>query len=121
MIIKSASFKRLNGHIDLELSFHPGVNILIGVNGSGKTSVLNAMAWTLSPASVQDGTPAAYLLAGLDFDEIKIAYANLEDDEVQQVEATRSGDTIYIGVNGVDKPLEIPVIGEPDARYATRP
>ena len=110
MIIRTAQFKKLHGYLDLKLSFRPGVNILIGVNGSGKTSILNAMAWTLSPASVQDGIPAAYLLSGLEFDEINIAYTNSGDRKYQRVTAKRAEDAVTIRVDGIDELLEIPIL-----------
>ena len=108
MIIRSAHFKKLHGYLDLKLSFRPGINVLIGVNGSGKTSILNAMAWTLSPASVQDGIPAAYLLSGLDFDEINIAYTNRGERKYQRVTAKRVDDAVTIRVSGINEQLEIP-------------
>ena len=110
MIIRTAQFKKLHGYLDLKLSFRPGVNIFIGVNGSGKTSILNAMAWTLSPASVQDGIPAAYLLSGLEFDEINIAYTNSGDRKYQRVTAKRAEDAVTIRVDGIDELLEIPIL-----------
>ena len=110
MIIRTAHFKKLHGYLDLKLSFRPGVNILIGVNGSGKTSILNAMAWTLSPASVQDGIPAAHLLSGLEFDEINISYTNSGERKYQRVTAKRAGDTVTIRVGGIDEQLEIPIL-----------
>ena len=114
MIIRTASFKSLHGHLNPEISFKPGVNILIGVNGSGKTSVLNAMAWALSPASVQDGIPAAYLLSSLQFDEINIAYTVPGQRKYQRVIAKRSEDVIAIKVTGVEDVFEIPIIGSPE-------
>ena len=113
MIIRTASFKNLHGHLNPKLSFRPGVNILIGVNGSGKTSVLNAMAWTLSPASVQDGLPAAYLLSSLNFDEINIAYTVPGERKYQRVKARRHENAITIQVTGLDDVLEIPIVSRP--------
>ena len=114
MIIRTVHFKKLHGYLDLKLSFRPGVNILIGVNGSGKTSILNAMAWTLSPASVQDGIPAAYLLSGLEFDEINISYTNSRERKYQRVTAKRTEDAVIIRVGGIDEKLEIPILGGPE-------
>ena len=110
MIIRTAAFLNLHGHLNPKLSFRPGVNILIGVNGSGKTSVLNAMAWTLSPASVQGGLPAAYLLSTLRFDEIKIAYSIPGQRKYQRVRARRSEEAVTIEISGLAEALEIPVI-----------
>ena len=111
MIIRTVSFKNLHGHLNPKLSFQPGVNILIGVNGSGKTSVLNAMAWTLSPASIQDGLPAGYLLSSLKFDEINIAYTVPGQRKHQRVKAKRHENSIIIEVTGIKDVLEIPIVG----------
>ena len=111
MIIRTVHFKKLHGYLDLKLSFRRGVNILVGVNGSGKTSILNAMSWTLSPASVQDGIPAAHLLSGLEFDEINIAYTNPGERKHKRVTAKRKGDSVSIRVSGIDEQLDIPIVG----------
>ncbi len=49
MLLQSFSSKRLNGHLDLQLRFHPDLSFLIGINGSGKTSVLRAIMACLGP------------------------------------------------------------------------
>ena len=116
MIIKNASFKNLHGHLDMVLSFREGVNILIGSNGSGKTSILNAMAWILSPASVQDGISAAYLLSGLKFDQIDIEFTGTDQGEVKHVTASRSEGSVSINITDVDDDLSIPILQEPDPR-----
>ena len=122
MIIRSAAIKNLHGHLDAKLSFKPGVNILIGVNGSGKTSILNAIAWTLSPASVQGGLPAAYLLSRLTFDEISIAFTLPGIRKYQRVGATRSKEAVTIKVQGIEEELEIPVHAEPaSSRFRRMP
>ena len=120
MIIESASFKNLHGHLNTNLDFQPGVNILIGVNGSGKTSILNAMAWILSPASVQDGIPAAYLLSNTLFDEISITYTDSPDNKKRSVLARREGESVVIEISGIESILEIPIIDKTEiVRYRT--
>ena len=68
------------------------------------------MAWTLSPTSVQDGIPAAYLLSSLNFDEIDIAFAVPEREEDQRVIARRSEHGIVIELTGVQDVLTIPIV-----------
>ena len=41
--IESFKIKKLWGYRDITLTFHKDVNVLIGVNGSGKTTVLNLL------------------------------------------------------------------------------
>lgn len=48
MNLKSVSIKNYKGVKDMELEFTSGVNLLIGDNGVGKTSVLEAIAVALS-------------------------------------------------------------------------
>lgn len=37
----------LHGHISHKVSFHNDLTLLVGINGSGKTSILNAIDWLL--------------------------------------------------------------------------
>ena len=48
MYIKTLSLTHFRGIKSIELDFDPRINVLIGVNGSGKTSVLDALAVMLS-------------------------------------------------------------------------
>ena len=110
MIIQTATFKNLHGHLSPDLKFLPDVNILIGVNGSGKTSVLNAISWILSPSSIQGGLPAAYLLANLQFDTVEIGYAAGDGSKRHRVRAKRTEDHVEIRVDSIEEALCIPVM-----------
>ena len=114
MIIKRASFKNLHGHIDRDLVFERDVNVLIGGNGSGKTTILNAMAWTLSPESIQGGVQAAFLLSNLEFNEISIAFTLPGTRKYQRVTALNTGDAIRISARDVEGELRIPIIHDDD-------
>ena len=103
-----------------DLPFNPGVNILIGVNGSGKTSILNAMAWTLSPASIQDGVPAAYLLSSLEFDEICITYIETGQEIERRVTAIKSENSLTIQIDNIKEVLDIPIVERPELTRQTR-
>lgn len=41
--IHSLTLERLWGHMDRRIRFHPDINVLIGPNGSGKTTILNVL------------------------------------------------------------------------------
>lgn len=64
MIIKEIEIKNLHGAINIRTKFHSGINLLVGINGSGKTSALNAINWLLRP-SIKD-------LATIEFSEINL-------------------------------------------------
>ena len=62
--IRLANFRRFD---KLELKFHDGINNIYGGNGSGKTSVLEAVAYLSIPRSFR-GDPDRYLIKwGKDF------------------------------------------------------
>lgn len=50
MQIRKIKIKGLYGYIDKEIDFNPDINLLVGINGSGKTSVLNLIYWLLTPS-----------------------------------------------------------------------
>lgn len=47
MQILSVTLKNFKSHSDRHYSFQPGTNAICGENGAGKTSILEAIAWTL--------------------------------------------------------------------------
>lgn len=49
MRLKKLKTKMLHGGLNLDLKFFPDLNILVGINGSGKTSALNVIDWMLKP------------------------------------------------------------------------
>jgi predicted ATPase len=50
MQIEKLIVKGLYGYIDKELDFNKDITLLVGINGSGKTSVLNIINWVLRPS-----------------------------------------------------------------------
>ncbi len=49
MRLSSLSVYNLFGTLDLELDFFDDLNLLVGINGSGKTSALSVIDWLLTP------------------------------------------------------------------------
>ncbi len=50
MNITKLTIKNLYGYINKEIIFNDDINLLVGINGSGKTSVLNVINWLLIPS-----------------------------------------------------------------------
>jgi predicted ATP-dependent endonuclease of OLD family len=50
MKIKALKVTGLYGYFDKEIQFNEDVTVLVGINGSGKTSILNIIKWMLGPA-----------------------------------------------------------------------
>ena len=114
MLIRKATFVNLHGHFTRTLSFEPGVNIVIGINGSGKTAMLNAIAWTLSPQTIQSGILAAYSLSQMEFDKIVVSYSIPGKRSYTHVTATRTAREVSIEISGLEGRLDIPVVDGTD-------
>lgn len=115
MKIESVIIKKLYGHLDFNINFMPDVNFVIGINGSGKTSILNVLSWVLSPSLMR--------LSQLDFTSIKIVCS--DSRRVQKVVNVRRRKTyIDMAIGGISESLRIPIFeysSETPASERTRP
>lgn len=50
MIIKKLEIEELYGYINKKIDFYEDVSIVVGINGAGKTSILNVLNWLLKPS-----------------------------------------------------------------------
>lgn len=50
MKIKRLVVTGLYGHIDKDITFNDDLTLLVGINGAGKTSILNIINWVLKPS-----------------------------------------------------------------------
>lgn len=69
MELKRIKYKNIYGYLSDDLTFKRGENFLVGINGCGKTTVLNLIRWVLEPSLPE--------LCTLDHDFIKL---DLEHD-----------------------------------------
>ena len=120
MIIHSAEFENLHGHLSLALEFRPDINVLIGINGTGKTSVLNAMTWILSPMSMHNGVQAAYWLSEFEFDQISLTYSESIHNEHRTAKARRFEDYIAVSVSDMKGEFHIPTLPLSELSYGRR-
>lgn len=74
MQITELSFKKLYGYMDKKIEINNNISILVGINGSGKTSVLNLINWLLKP-SFQD-------LCTIEFEKIILKFSYKADNYV---------------------------------------
>lgn len=82
--------EKLHGFLDFDVSFDERLTFLTGINGSGKTTILNAIVALI--------TPDLALLQAIEFNNICL---DLLDDngEKAQIRATRSEEQVELSVN----------------------
>lgn len=49
MLLRQLNISQLHGTINLNINFKEDITLLVGINGCGKTSALNAIDWLLKP------------------------------------------------------------------------
>jgi len=74
--IISIHMKNIKSHRDTELSFAPGINVLSGANGSGKSTVFQAIGYALFGVSAQDFVSRAerFLSIGTKRGEVSVVF-----------------------------------------------
>lgn len=100
MKIHSLVIKKLYGHLDFKIKFYRDINFLEGINGSGKTSVLNVIHWILTPSLLN--------LARLQFDTIKLDYKE-KGKKLKKIVTKRLKDHIEISIADISEKLEVPL------------
>ncbi len=70
MKIRKLEFEELYGFMNKSIVFHDKINLLVGINGCGKTSILNIIDWVLN-LSLQDLCVTEFKLIKMHFEHNK--------------------------------------------------
>ena len=100
MKIHSIVIKGLYGYLNYNIKFYSDVNFIDGINGSGKTSVLNVIYWTLTPSLLN--------LAQLQFDVIELAYKE-KNRRLRKIVVRHLKNHIELTISDIEKKLEVPI------------
>lgn len=101
--------------MDFDIKFFPNINFLTGINGSGKTSVLNVLAWVLGTSLMR--------LSQLQFNSIKVVFSEARK-ETKTVIAKKHKKEVELTIEGISLRLEVPIfeyVGEPGFAERTTP
>jgi predicted ATPase len=90
VLLKHLSIKRLYGYLSKEVPLNQRITLLVGINGSGKTSVLNVISWLLVPALGE--------LCTNEFEELALAFRWKHKDFV--IRCTQSDTRLVLQVKG---------------------
>lgn len=94
MEVRSVTLKNFKAHRDRYYEFRPGANAICGENGSGKTSILEAIAWVLFDHS--EYTRAELVSVGAKSAQAMVTFVSTLDGRVYDVRrCTSRGYEIY--------------------------
>jgi len=96
MILKSLSIKNLHGALTLDVEFRPDVTLLVGINGSGKTSVLNCIEVLMRPDMQR--------LATLEYERLELKFELT--GRVYKIIAEKSKTRVSVSIEGAENQLQ---------------
>lgn len=96
MLLKSLSIRGLHRTLNLDVTFDRQVTLLVGINGSGKTSILNVIDWLLRPDFRR--------LALAQFDSLILRFE--ENSITYELAAKKSAKVLTISVEGPKAPMK---------------
>ena len=101
MRIRRFKAKKIHGYLDFDIKFFSDVNFLTGINGSGKTTVVNGISALISPSLLT--------LANSNYKEMEVEIEN-ENDKSIVIWTKKEKGKIQIGSNKLKTILEIPIL-----------
>jgi predicted ATP-binding protein involved in virulence len=107
VLLRSLIVKKLHHALDLEINFNEDITILVGINGSGKTSALNCIDWLLKPDLKK--------LAAEKFESIQLNFSWNEELYIIAANKTESLLTFSVVSDAISlpiSPITIPLVDE---------
>ena len=107
MKIQRIKIHKLHGFLNKDITFNDQINILVGINGSGKTSILNAITWML--------TPSIPNLCVLNFHSIELYFNNKGTDYLMTCK--KDDNKLSINLCNLDGSINYNEISAPIGRH----
>ncbi|MCG8039093.1 MAG: ATP-binding protein [Candidatus Thiodiazotropha taylori] len=107
MKLKSFLAKEVFGYLNFDFKFETDISLLVGVNGSGKTTALRLIQALLTP-SFKDLFTIEFTVTELVFEENGLTVI---------ISAKKNEDTLLLTASTVDEYLDIPVIDRDELDY----
>ncbi|OIN56095.1 AAA family ATPase [Arsenicibacter rosenii] len=82
--------ERVHGYLNFDIKFFPGVTFLIGINGSGKTTVLKLILGLVSPSYV--------FLSKIEYSFCRVSLYDDQNKEIIIIEASRNGGKLLLSI-----------------------
>ncbi|MFP5237337.1 MAG: AAA family ATPase [Acidobacteriota bacterium] len=91
MLLKTLSISGLYKTLTIDVTFKEDLTLLVGINGSGKTSILNVIDWLLKPHYGR--------LALAEYESLSLTF--VENDVTHRLTATKNSESLVVSL---DKP-----------------
>jgi len=98
MHIRQFNAKSVHGFMDFDITFHGDLTFLTGINGSGKTTVVNAISALLSPSLLT--------LVNLDFASMQLRVTNGDAADII-IGARKEEGKLILSASVVDEELQV--------------
>lgn len=108
MKLKRLEIQELHGSMNIKLDFNSDITMLVGINGSGKTSALNAIDWMLRPNLKK--------LAQVSFSKISLNFALA--DKNYTLKATKTQKILTLSLTGTEtklRPITVDLVHSNDS------
>lgn len=100
MIIKRVKIQNFLSHENTEIEFHPGITLITGLNGAGKTSILEAISFALFKEHTR-GTIDDLIKHGRRFMRVEVDIIN--EGKYYRIFRERRGNQIDAGLYEIDE------------------
>lgn len=102
MKLKKFIGKKIHGYLDFNVSFFNDVNFLTGINGSGKTSIINSISALISPSFL--------LLANNEYELIQVVIENEFEELIIESRKNLDNSSFILTCNMVSEELIVSII-----------
>lgn len=132
MKVRRFEARKVHGYLHFDISFHPDITYLTGINGSGKTTVVNSISALISPSlGFLAETEYESMQVTLDLDDSLLTITSSKQEGVLLITSSDEGAADPLRIAMLDTPELLPsrrvvdrdaeYYREQEARYASHP
>jgi len=101
MVIKSIALKNFKNHKDLSINFNDRHTVIYGDNGTGKTSIGEAITWCLTGANLFGTENVTNKLITMGEDEMAVTLVIEKDGKEYEIIRSKKKSEMEITINGI--------------------
>lgn len=95
MLIQELELRNIKSYQEAEIQFRPGVNGIVGANGAGKSTILEAIGYTLFNSTPTRNIKEYFIREGTRHGEIRVRVLNDRDERTYDIVRHLGGNRAY--------------------------